>query len=215
MLAVSLGMVPHVCPDLVAGSARWRAMVEHVATVPTQAFQIWLRPNERELGWPYPGATVSAYVTPFDTYASMSDLLAVEDWAEPPGSLGYFCSVLGDEQADVGASTREFLEAHAAHYWPGATAADGSFRWELVQGLYWRANVDPSDRYVQSLPGSARFRLRADESGVENLFLAGDWVNCGLNAGCVEAAVLAGRQAANAVRGRPLMDDVLGAWCSL
>ena len=64
------------------------------------------------------------------------------------------------------------------------------------------ANVDPSDRYVQSLAGTDRYRLRPDESGYDGLYLAGDWTDCGLNAGCIEAAVLSGLQAANAVLGR-------------
>ena len=72
------------------------------------------------------------------------------------------------------------------------------------------ANTDPSDRYVQSLPGSNRHRLRADESGLDNLVLAGDWIDCGLNAGCIEAAVVSGIQAAAAIEGRPLCDRVLG-----
>ena len=50
--------------------------------------------------------------------------------------------------------------------------------------------------------GATRYRLRADESGYDNLFLAGDWTDSGLNAGCIEAAVLSGLQAANAVAGR-------------
>ena len=55
-------------------------------------------------------------------------------------------------------------------------------------------------------PATGAHRLRADESGFANLFLAGDWINCGLNAGCIEAAVMAGTEAANAVRRRPLTD---------
>ena len=51
------------------------------------------------------------------------------------------------------------------------------------------------------MPGSDRFRLRSDESGFDNLFLAGDWTDNGLNAGCIEAATLSGLQAANAVLG--------------
>jgi len=115
-------------------------------------------------------------------------------------------------------NARAFLDHAAGHYWPGAATDDGRFRWELLTGgdldaQYWRANVDPSDQYVQSLPGTGRARLRADGSGYENLVLAGDWIDCGLNAGCIEAAAIAGVQAANAVRRRPLMDDVLGLWC--
>jgi uncharacterized protein with NAD-binding domain and iron-sulfur cluster len=83
---------------------------------------------------------------------------------------------------------------------------------ERLDGQFWTANVDPSDQYVQSLPGTGAYRLRADQSGYANLFLAGDWINCGLNAGCIEAAVMAGMQAANAVRGLPLTDGISGAW---
>ena len=46
--------------------------------------------------------------------------------------------------------------------------------------------------------------MRADESGYENLALAGDWTETGLNAGCIEGATLGGLQAANALLGQPL-----------
>jgi len=69
---------------------------------------------------------------------------------------------------------------------------------------YYRANIDPSERYVLSVPGSTRYRLRANESGLSNVILAGDWIRNGFNAGCVEAAVMSGIQAANAIAGQPL-----------
>ncbi len=83
-----------------------------------------------------------------------------------------------------------------------------------LDGQYCTANVDPSDRYVLSLPGTGRFRLRADESGYDNLFLAGDWTDSGLNAGCIEGAVASGIQAANAVTGSPLLTGVVGFYLS-
>jgi uncharacterized protein with NAD-binding domain and iron-sulfur cluster len=230
VLATSLGIVPEICGELVAHSARWRAMVQHVATVPTQALQVWLRPRERELGWAHPGSTLSGYLTPFDTYASMTHTLGREDWPADgaPHAVAYFCSVLTEREAAdparaeerVEANAIEFLTRSSGHFWPAAIDAEGHFRWELLAGdgsaaRYCRANVDPSDRYVQSLPGTGRFRLRADGSGYRNLVLAGDWIDCGLNAGCIEAAALAGLQAANAVLGRPLMEGVLGSWCRL
>jgi uncharacterized protein with NAD-binding domain and iron-sulfur cluster len=43
--------------------------------------------------------------------------------------------------------------------------------------------------------------LRPDESGYDNL-AAGDWTDSGMNAGCIEAAVLSGLKAANALLGR-------------
>jgi uncharacterized protein with NAD-binding domain and iron-sulfur cluster len=231
VLATSMGMLPHVAGELIEHSVRWRTMCHAVATVPTQALQLWLRADERELGWAHPSATVSGYVPPFDTYAAMSHLAEREDWPsdDRPRSVGFFCSVLpsaaaGDPaaaDATVRANAAAFLDGPARRFWPG-------FRWSLLwsengpcddptalDAQYWRANVDPSDRYVQSLPGSGRCRLRADRSGFSNLVLAGDWIDCGLNAGCVEAAVLAGRQAANAVRGRPLLTGLRGAWMPL
>jgi hypothetical protein len=79
--------------------------------------------------------------------------------------------------------------------WPGYQTA------YLVRDPYVRVNVNPSDRYVQSVPGSVEQRLRPDGSGVDNLYLAGDWVRIGLNAGCIEQAVLGGRAAARAITG--------------
>jgi uncharacterized protein with NAD-binding domain and iron-sulfur cluster len=64
-----------------------------------------------------------------------------------------------------------------------------------------RVNINPSDRYVLSVPGSVFKRMEAGESGVGNLFLAGDWVRTGINAGCIEASVMAGRAAAAAIAG--------------
>jgi uncharacterized protein with NAD-binding domain and iron-sulfur cluster len=219
VLALPLGAVPAACGELVAASPRWRALVEGVPTVPTQSLQVWLRASERELGWPYPGSTVSGYVTPFDTYASMTHLLAREDWPadDRPRALAYFCSVLprGGTDADVRAAADAFLQRDAGHLWPGALDGGGRFRGDLVHARHWRANTDPADGYVQSPPGSDGLRLRADASGCENLALAGDWIDCGLNAGCIEAAVLGGIQAANAVRGLGARDGVLGTWNAL
>jgi hypothetical protein len=200
--------VPEICTELLAASPRWREMCERVATVPTQSLQVWMAAGETELGWPHRGATVSAFVGPFDTYAAMSHVLAWEDWPQPPRALGYFCSVLpaaaGPDAVEANADA--FLDGPVRRFWP-------HFAPELVAGRHSRANVAPTERYVQSLPGTGVSRLPANGSGYANLFLAGDWIACGLDAGCIEAAVLAGLEAANAVRARPLMEGVLGSWC--
>jgi len=237
VLATSLGMVPHLCRELLADSGRWRRMVDHVPTVATQAVQLWLRSTDAELGAPSGNPTVSGMMHPFQTLAAMGHLVERETWPEDerPGTAAYLCSTLteavaarpAEAAAVVRDNARAFLEGRAGSVWPGAVDASGRFRWDLLAGggeaegpdrldsQFWTASVDPSDRYVQSPPGSAAHRLRADESGYDNLFLAGDWVNCGLNAGCIEAAVLGGLEAANAVRGRPLLEGVSGAWYGL
>jgi len=72
-----------------------------------------------------------------------------------------------------------------------------------LRSQFWRANVDPSERYVVSLKGSTQYRLKAGAPGYANLKLAGDWTHTGLNYGCVEAAVMSGMEASRAIAGYP------------
>ena len=53
-------------------------------------------------------------------------------------------------------------------------------------------------------------RLRPDRSGYANLAVAGDWTDCGVNAGCIEAAVVSGLQAANHLLGHQRRTSVSG-----
>lgn len=229
VLAVSLGMVPHVCGELIEDRREWRAMVQNVKTTATQALQVWLSEDERALGWPHPGVTVSAYEQPLHTWASMPQLIDVECWPQEdaPGAIAYFCGALdapepapgdasahvAEHMASVRANSIALLQGPFAHLLP-ETSREGSFRWDLLCGRggtegpnaidtqFYVANVDPSDRYVQCAPGSDAHRLRSDESGYDNLVLAGDWTDNGVNAGCIEAATISGLQAANAILGR-------------
>jgi uncharacterized protein with NAD-binding domain and iron-sulfur cluster len=235
VLAIPVGMAHVICRELIDDRPEWREMTDNVATVATQAFQIWLREAEPALGWPHPGTTMSGYTDPFDTWASMPQLIDAEDWPadDRPAAIAYFCGVLAAPAPATTAGNpdgchdrvregaRTFLDRNLRHLLPGAVT-DSGFRWDLLCGRdgrtgpaafdsqFWTANVDPSDRYVQALPGTGRYRLRSDESGYDNLFLAGDWTDSGLNAGCIEAAALSGLQAANAVLGRARNHRVVG-----
>ena len=88
--------------------------------------------------------------------------------------------------------------------WNFLVAPDGVQEVARFNYQYWRANSDPSERYVLSVKGSTRCRLESDKSGFDNLYLAGDWTYTGLNVGCVEAAVMSGMQAAQGIRARTL-----------
>jgi uncharacterized protein with NAD-binding domain and iron-sulfur cluster len=229
VLAASLGMVELIAGELAADNRQWHDMTKHLRTVATQAFQLWLRPDEMALGWHRPGVTTSGYVAPFDTWASMPQTLWAEQWPDddPPQTVAYFCGALNatwptteDPKDYVARYRREVITEAVAHldrhvglYLPGAVTEQG-FAWHLLHGVnghrgasaletqYVSVNIDPSDRYVQSVPGSDKYRLRSDESGYDNLVLAGDWTDTGFNAGCIEAAVMSGLQAANALLGR-------------
>jgi uncharacterized protein with NAD-binding domain and iron-sulfur cluster len=220
VLAVSLGMVPLVASGLVARDPAWRAMVDGVATVATRSAQLWFTPSESDLGWKGPtGVTLSGFGDTFDTWASMTHLLPRESWPSTgaPRSLAYLCSAMPDTDPAMGeAAARDslvgFLEREVGSLWPGTSRPSG-FAWETLwddQGRvgpdrldaqYVRANLDPSDRYVQSLPGSGRHRMAPGGSGVDNLVLAGDWTACGFDAGSMEAATRSGVLAARAILG--------------
>ena len=72
------------------------------------------------------------------------------------------------------------------------------------------ANVNPSDRYTLSLPGSLIYRISPLDRTYDNLTIAGDWTDCGFNAGCVEAAVMSGMLAAHAISRVPRLNEIIG-----
>jgi uncharacterized protein with NAD-binding domain and iron-sulfur cluster len=237
VFGISLGAIPSVAGELVEASPRWRAMVENVETVRTQAVQLWLRPDLAGLGWTLPSPVADAYPDPLDTWADMSHLIPRERWPAgfTPGNLAYYCSAMPGgipPPSDHGVPARAaeevkqaaigWLNRYAGIQWPEAIAPGGGFDWSLLiderdrggetrfDAQYWRANVDPSERYVQSMPGSTRYRLRANDPDFDNLFVTGDWIYCGINAGCVEATVMSAMLTANAICGLPRLKDIIG-----
>ncbi|MFT7598315.1 MAG: hypothetical protein ACI8TP_001236 [Acidimicrobiales bacterium] len=242
VLAIPVGMTQHLAGELVDADPRWRDMTTTMETIGTQAFQLWVTESEAALGWPETGTTVTNYVDSYDTWASMTYLLDAEGWDDstgspPPKTLAYFCSSMKvdavDDRTDAEQPRRARQRARAdaisyikndlAHYWPHAIDESGRFRWDLLAGAemdderafdsqFLTANVDPSDRYVQAVPSASHVRLRPDQSGFNGLHLAGDWTDCGLNAGCIEAAVLSGICAANSVLGLPRAARITGGY---
>ncbi len=122
----------------------------------------------------------------------------------------------------------QFLQATGGFMLPGATVAEQkgygdpfSFDFDLfhpvhpeVKGKekrgaarfddqYWRVNINPSDNYVSTPPGSTKYRLKASETGFANLSIAGDWTYNGLNVGSMEGSVRSGLLAAEAILGIP------------
>jgi len=174
---------------------------------------------------------LGAFYEPIDTWADMSDLLVRETWPSDhtPKSIAYFCGPFTDahpippfsdhefparELARLVEIARPFLDRQVGELWPNAVGIDG-FDWKLLVDLkdrsgrdrlasqFFRVNVDPTERYVLSVPGSTQYRLRANQLPFANVVLAGDWTYNGLNAGCVEAAVMGGMFASRALCGVP------------
>jgi uncharacterized protein with NAD-binding domain and iron-sulfur cluster len=181
--------------------------------------------------WQNEPPLVTAFTEPMDTFADMNHLLIREDWpnSASPGTIGYFCGPLRDpgippatehdfpkqQKEAVYQTALRFMNESCGALLPKAKLANGMFDFSLLVDLkngtgverfsaqYFRANVDPSERYVLSVKGSPKYRLHSAASGFQNLYLAGDWTDNGVNAGCVEAAVISGIQAADAILNRP------------
>ncbi len=233
--------VPYVASDLMKASPRWKAAVDHLRTVPTQAMQLWLDCDASSLADVESGIVVSGYCEPYDTWADMTQLVSQEG---VPGSatVAYFCNVLADSkppprgQADawlaeqkalVKAQALRFLRRDVRALWPLATDPfTGVFNWQRLVApqsasgesrldhQYLRANVEPSERYVLSVPGSGAHRIAPDATGFSNLYAVGDWTACKIDAGCVEAAVISGKLAANGLHAQyghlSQINDIIG-----
>ena len=233
VLGIPVGALPFIAPELMEANPRFKAMVENVPTVQTQAFQLWMNKPVEEMGWQAKEpAVVGAYTEPLDTWADLSHLIGRERWAPELNvkNIAYFCAAMespdlaplddpsfpADQDAAVKRGVTEFLETSTKPLWPSVSdAKTGGLDWNVLvdphgregkarlDAQYWCANVDPADRYVLSVEGSTQYRLRTDESGFRNLFMAGDWTYNGINLGCVEAAAVSGLQAARAICGYP------------
>jgi uncharacterized protein with NAD-binding domain and iron-sulfur cluster len=230
VLAIPGCALKEVGRELVEALPSWRDAVYGLRSVKTQAMQLWFSGSTADLGWTLPSPVLSAYAEPFDTWCDMSHLIPRERWRPEDGvqSVAYFCGALGTaselpgedgrchatERARVRSGALRWLRESCGALLPGAADA-GGLRWERLvdpgggvgeerlDAQYLRANVNPTDRYMLSVAGTTRLRLRADRTGLDNLVVAGDWTLNGLNVGSVEAATMSGLQAARALDGRP------------
>jgi uncharacterized protein with NAD-binding domain and iron-sulfur cluster len=234
VFGLSVASLADVAQPLLAVSKPLQQCSQHVWAVATQAYQLWLNQDLQGIGWNYPGdhgeePVLSGFTEPFDTWASMDQLLCRETWPadQAPKNIAYFCNALALDayppsddhgfpsrcEALVKTAAIHQLQTQISALWTNVGRDGFPWAWlvdpENGSGVarfdsqYWRANIDPSERYVLSLVDTSQYRLHADQSGFSNLFLAGDWLKTGLDAGCVEAAVMGGMQASRAICGVP------------
>lgn len=157
VLAIGLGAVGEVCRELLPVEPRLKAMVEHVATTPTQSLQLWLGPELQRMGWRGPSPIVIPCAAPLDTWADMSHLIAREQWPERerPGACIYLTARLDDAEAPpprgpsdypermkeiIRRSAEGWLSQHGGVLWPKAATRDDP------RALNWHWLVDPEGR---------------------------------------------------------------------
>jgi len=213
---------------------QWTSLHEPGQTVGTKAAQVWLSEDLEGLGWHRGPAIISALGLAFDTWADMTHTLPSERaWraaldrsipGDPTRSVAYFCGVLSDEHLgdsdlsgpDVQRTLQRLLQHDLRELWPAAYKRDAEGKRttpaDLIVGeSHSHANIAGSDRYSLSLPGTIADRISPLARFVENMTVAGDWTACGLDAGCVEAAVMSGMLAAYAITGtQPALESIIG-----
>lgn len=228
ILGIGIGALGPITQQLAAASPAWAAMVTQIKTVPTQAMQIWLRPDDAGLGYPAGYPVTGGYIEPYSSLTDFSGLIPRENWpaAGAPQALSYSCGVFpwkaGESQRDADERAKQqaltLLKQEASPIWPQGTSPRDpqSLAWdklvappgvrgqERFEAQYWRANVDPVERYVLSLPGTSQYRMQAGGSGFSGLILAGNWINTGFNIASIETAVISGMQAARVLTGEPI-----------
>jgi len=108
----------------------------------------------------------------------------------------------------------DYVQNLTKHIWPGIWENRTSFDFNTLIDLkngqgedrfnnqFFRANIDPTELYVMSFTNSSSSRLKTDQTSTfPNLYITGDWIDNGFNAGCIEATVMAGLQTARAISG--------------
>jgi uncharacterized protein with NAD-binding domain and iron-sulfur cluster len=228
ILGISIAALPRLCPEL-ENIPRWKALFDNVKATATQSAQMWLTPTLEQCGWNRGACVLDAYANPLNSWMDESHLISREDWPQnaTPGNIAYFTGPLpyqsspppyhqhdyAREQHDLARQTFLcWLQKNTKGLFPDAVAPgtsgldfdllvdpQGGSGPERFDAQYWRANVNPSDHYVLSVPGSSQYRLAPNESGFKNLILTGDWTRNGMNAGSVEAAAESGVLAAHAL----------------
>ena len=241
VLGISLGGLKNTCAELIAAEPQWRKMVENVASVQTIVSRCWYNIGLKDLGWEQPPPWLTAFAPPMSTWADQSESIASENWdiSEPPRCVATLRGMLSDSAKIPSPGPSNFpgeqleraIEASLSWFttkapllWPSLGGPESRLRWEYLVdpsngrdgdrflAQYHRANVDPSDRYVQSLAGTSEFRISPAKAWFGNLFVCGDWTRTLLNVGCVEAAVTSGTQAAKAIRKKTVPRGLKRDW---
>ncbi|MBV8894027.1 MAG: hypothetical protein JO266_19005, partial [Acidobacteria bacterium] len=221
-----------IAEELIAANPRFRQMTENIGLIPTLAAQLWCTSDLAGLGWSLQRPAAVGASEPLSIWADMSEVMRFEKRQAQalPASLQYFCGVYGttlfrrpsnDASVPDIASRQvhdiaiDWLEKFTRTFLPIACNSDSTVNWNFLyarsgaagikrfDSQYWRANIDPTECIPSSAVRSAKWRLAANESGFDHLYLAGDWVKTGLDVSSAECAVMAGMQAARAICGSP------------
>ena len=81
---------------------------------------------------------------------------------------------------------------------------------DRLKSQYWRSNCGPSERCTLALPNTNQYRMKAGETGYENLVITGDWIDNNLYMAFMEGAFQSGILSARAISGEQF--PIIGEW---
>jgi len=157
------------------------AKIRHKSTV---SLQCWTDQKPK-----FDGSLFAGFAMPFRCVAAMDKLTEdggnrTSDFAKSPV---YYCGDLVQGQEKIW--TNEKFAAWADTYAPVMQGGTSTSK-------YGRVNFLQSQRYVDASPATQKVRRYVFDTGVDNLWLAGDWTRTAMCCGSIEAAVTSGLEAA-------------------
>jgi uncharacterized protein with NAD-binding domain and iron-sulfur cluster len=222
IFAMPHSTIPFYAEEIYQSNPLWKNLVDHNPTVESQSLRLWFKPDLASLGWDAPPPIMSGYKLPYCTWEDDGQLVRGETW--PPedrpgaiacvfGPLAAPCFPPGPDDRDYLPAQQEVVQKAADHFmekdaegiWPnvGAPHHGGGIDPSKLLLRLSRPNSGPLERYTMTWPGGLKYRPRVDQTGIEGLYFAGDWVRNGLEAGSIEGATMAGLQASRAICGWP------------
>jgi hypothetical protein len=219
VLAISYSVLPQVTAPL-ASNPRWASMLAGLGVTDTVSAQLWFARTRQALGRSGPADIIGGYIEPWSSLADFTHLLPRESWPAVggPACLYYTCGPSKNanppNHAGVFDTLRSFLQTAGPPLWPAAGtvgAIDWNALWappgtigeDRLRAQYWRVNSDPTEQYVIASAGTSAVRLRADQTGFDNLLIAGEWVDTAVNISAIESTAMAGMRASRAICGVP------------
>lgn len=200
---------------------RWSQLLSEVRSVQVMSAQFYFREDKETLGLTaqrfglpkeHAAPNVVTYAEPVFSWLDQTHFAVHDQRAVRPRFVAAFTNSIADDPAFTikHEQARHVMKQWFARYWAWFTPNAFNQAGELVDESllcddatksafnqqFFFASDNPSDRYITAPPGQpARARIRPEESGFANLFLAGDWTDFGANFGYMEGTIESANQA--------------------
>lgn len=171
-------------PGLPEKLSKALSSIESRATI---SLQVWTKEAPKQ-----DSVIIAGLRHPMRCAAPMTHLTGTEGPSYPFPPV-YYCGDVEDDEAKAWTKS----EVRAAWMAENVPAFQGGVL--VDKDPPYRANYDASQRYVCADPATQSARRKVYDTGVDNLWLAGDWTRTNLSCGSIEAAVTSGLEAARSI----------------